>query len=90
MVEIYSEPDVKKIVVVGHVDHGKSTLLGRIMLDTGKIPADKVEAVRKTCEEKRVAFEPAFSSTRCKKSKSKASVLIPLELTSNSKDIVSF
>jgi len=60
MVEVYSEPDVKKIVVVGHVDHGKSTLLGRILLDTGKIPADKVEAVRKTCEEKRVPFEPAF------------------------------
>lgn len=60
MVEVYSEPDVKKIVVVGHVDHGKSTLLGRILLDTGKIPADKVEHVRKTCEEKRVPFEPAF------------------------------
>ncbi|MDZ4835083.1 MAG: adenylyl-sulfate kinase [Candidatus Melainabacteria bacterium] len=60
MVELYTEPDVKKIVVVGHVDHGKSTLLGRIMLDTGKIPADKVEAIRKTCEEKRVVFEPAF------------------------------
>ncbi len=60
MVELYSEPDVKKIVVVGHVDHGKSTLLGRILLDTGKIPADKVEAVKKTCEEKHVPFEPAF------------------------------
>lgn len=58
--EFSYEKDVKKIVVVGHVDHGKSTLLGRILLDTGKIPAEKIEAVKKTCIEKGVQFEPAF------------------------------
>ena len=58
--EINTERDVKKIVVVGHVDHGKSTLLGRILLDTGRVPQEKIESVRKTCEKKGIAFEPAF------------------------------
>lgn len=38
------------IVFVGHVDHGKSTLIGRLLYDTGSLPPDKVEEVRKTCE----------------------------------------
>lgn len=49
-----------KVVVVGHVDHGKSTLLGRVMLDCGRVPDDKVEHVRKICDEKSLHFEPAF------------------------------
>ncbi len=38
------------IVFVGHVDHGKSTLIGRLLYDTGSLPPDKIEEVRKTCE----------------------------------------
>ncbi len=38
------------IVFVGHVDHGKSTLIGRLLYDTKSIPEDKIEEVRKTCE----------------------------------------
>jgi bifunctional enzyme CysN/CysC len=32
-----------KIVFVGHVDHGKSTLIGRILHDTGSLPEGKIE-----------------------------------------------
>ena len=33
-------------VVVGHVDHGKSTLIGRLLYDTNSLPADKIEELR--------------------------------------------
>ena len=39
-----------KFVIVGHVDHGKSTLIGRLFYDTDSLPDDKVEEIRKTCE----------------------------------------
>jgi sulfate adenylyltransferase large subunit len=39
-----------KIVIVGHVDHGKSTLIGRLFYDTGSLPEGKVEELKKTCE----------------------------------------
>ncbi|HEY9778047.1 MAG TPA: adenylyl-sulfate kinase [Planktothrix sp.] len=51
---------VKKVVVVGHVDHGKSTLLGRVLLDCGRVPDDKIAHVTKICSEKALQFEPAF------------------------------
>ena len=38
------------IVFVGHVDHGKSTLIGRLLYDTNSLPKDKIEEVKKTCE----------------------------------------
>lgn len=50
----------RKIVIVGHVDHGKSTLLGRLLMDFGKVPQQTIEKVRKTCESRGVQLEPAF------------------------------
>lgn len=52
--------EVKKVVVVGHVDHGKSTLLGRVLLDCGKVPDDRIAHVEKICSDKGSQFEPAF------------------------------
>ncbi len=49
-----------KIVVIGHVDHGKSTLLGRLMIDSGVIQQEKIDKVTKICKEKQIDFEPAF------------------------------
>ena len=34
------------IVIVGHVDHGKSTLIGRLLHDSGSLPEGRLEAAR--------------------------------------------
>ena len=39
-----------KIVIVGHVDHGKSTLIGRLLYDTSSLPDGFIEEIKKTCE----------------------------------------
>ena len=36
-------PEQLKIVIVGHVDHGKSTFVGRLFHDTGSLPEGKLE-----------------------------------------------
>lgn len=38
--------DMLRFVTVGHVDHGKSTLIGRLLYDTQSLPPDKIEALR--------------------------------------------
>ncbi len=48
------------IVIVGHVDHGKSTLLGRLYADTGSLPDGKLEKVEAICKQQGKEFEYAF------------------------------
>jgi sulfate adenylyltransferase subunit 1 len=38
------------IVIVGHVDHGKSTLIGRLLYDTGCLPSDKYAEIQRSSE----------------------------------------
>jgi bifunctional enzyme CysN/CysC len=49
-----------KIVIVGHVDHGKSTLVGRLFHDTGSLPDGKYEQIKAMCERRGMPFEWAF------------------------------
>jgi bifunctional enzyme CysN/CysC len=46
-----------KIVILGHVDHGKSTLVGRLLHDTGSLPEGKLEQLKQIAERRRVPFE---------------------------------
>ncbi|MBI3306941.1 MAG: GTP-binding protein [Candidatus Omnitrophica bacterium] len=48
------------IVIVGHVDHGKSTLVGRLLADTGSLPQGKLEQVQAECRRNAKPFEYAF------------------------------
>lgn len=48
------------VVVVGHVDHGKSTVIGRLMADTGSLPQGKLEQVKAMCAKNARPFEYAF------------------------------
>ena len=46
-----------KIVIVGHVDHGKSTFVGRLFYDTGSLPTGKYEQLVRIAEKRGVPFE---------------------------------
>ena len=47
-----AEKEHMNLVIIGHVDHGKSTLTGRILLETGAIDPHIVEKYKKEAEEK--------------------------------------
>lgn len=49
-----------KLVIVGHVDHGKSTLVGRLMSDTGSLPEGKLDFIKDICKRQGKKFEFAF------------------------------
>jgi bifunctional enzyme CysN/CysC len=52
--------ETMQIVIVGHVDHGKSTLLGRLYADTDSLPEGKLEKVQAICRQQGKEFEYAF------------------------------
>jgi bifunctional enzyme CysN/CysC len=52
--------DLLKIVIVGHVDHGKSTLIGRLLYDTDSLPPGKVEELEAVSARRGMAIEWSF------------------------------
>jgi len=49
-----------RVVAVGHVDHGKSTLIGRLLHDSGNLPDGKVDELRGISGRRGVEFEWSF------------------------------
>ena len=49
-----------KIVFVGHVDHGKSTIIGRLLHDTKSLPQGIIDKVQKIADETGKSFEFAY------------------------------
>lgn len=49
-----------KIVFVGHVDHGKSTIIGRLLYDTNSLPEGVIKKVQKIANETGKPFEYAY------------------------------
>src|SRR6202166_5119787 len=49
-----------RIVIVGHVDHGKSTLVGRLLHETGSLPDGKLEMLKAVSVRRRMPFEWSF------------------------------
>ncbi|MGD0260767.1 MAG: adenylyl-sulfate kinase [Verrucomicrobiota bacterium] len=46
-----------KIVILGHVDHGKSTLVGRLFHDTGSLPEGRLEQLQRAAQRRGAPFE---------------------------------
>ncbi|ADN35468.1 translation elongation factor EF-1, subunit alpha [Methanolacinia petrolearia DSM 11571] len=56
-----SEKPHMNLAVVGHIDHGKSTTVGRLLFETGAVPAHIIENYRKEAESKgKGSFEFAW------------------------------
>lgn len=52
--------DALSIVFNGHVDHGKSTLVGRLLAELGIVQPSRIREVEAICKEKNMKFEYAF------------------------------
>lgn len=52
--------EMVNVVIVGHVDHGKSTLIGRLLYDSHTVTEARVEEVQKLAEEYKRRFEFAW------------------------------
>lgn len=48
------------MVVVGHVDHGKSTLIGRLMYETGSLPDNKIKQIEDSSKRRGEVVEWAY------------------------------
>lgn len=55
-----TQKEQMKIVIVGHVDHGKSTLVGRLFHDTDSLPEGKFEQIQANCKKRGMQFEWSF------------------------------
>lgn len=48
------------LVIVGHVDHGKSTLIGRLLYETNSLPRDKIKEIERACANRGKRTEFAY------------------------------
>jgi bifunctional enzyme CysN/CysC len=50
-----------RVVVLGHVDHGKSTLIGRLLYDTGSLPEQRIAEVVASSRRRGLQVEWSFA-----------------------------
>ena len=55
-----------KIAVCGHIDHGKSTFIGRLLLDTGSLSDEKINELKKIAKEFGEETQLAYLSDQLK------------------------
>src|SRR6185312_16842945 len=50
-----------KLVLAGHVDHGKSTVIGRLLHEAGALPEGKLDELKSISEKRGVPLEWSFA-----------------------------
>ncbi len=60
-----------KIVIVGHVDHGKSSLIGRLLFETESLPPEKMEEIKRISNELGKKMEFSFIIDNLKEERDK-------------------
>jgi len=68
------------IVFAGEVDHGKSSIIGRLLADRGAIPPSIIEKVRRICETRGIAFEHAFILDAFEEEQKSTNPQMPIEI----------
>ncbi|UCF05108.1 MAG: GTP-binding protein [bacterium] len=74
-----------KIVIVGHVDHGKSTLIGRLLLDTDSLPKEKVEEIKRISKELGKEAELAYLTDQLKEEREQSITIDTTQIFFNTK-----
>ncbi len=64
-----------RFVIVGHVDHGKSTLIGRLLYDTGSLPEDKYQSIKEAVEALGREFKFAYLMDHLEEERSKEATI---------------
>ena len=49
-----------RVVTVGHVDHGKSSFIGRLMYELGQVQEEKFQELKNISSKRGIDFEFAF------------------------------
>jgi len=70
--KLYKEKETLRFVMVGHVDHGKSTLIGRLLYDTNSLTVGRLEEIKKVCEQLGKEFEFAYVMDHLEEERSQA------------------
>ena len=75
-----------RVVLVGHVDHGKSTIVGRLLHDSGTLPEGKFESVKAMCEARAMPFEWSFVTDALKAERDQAVTIESSHITYRNAD----
>src|SRR5882762_2864415 len=69
-----------RIVIVGHVDHGKSTLIGRLLSETESLPDGKLDELKAVSTRRGMPFEWSFLLDSLQTEREQASASIEARL----------
>ena len=80
-----NKKDTLNIVTIGHVDHGKSTLIGRLLVETGSLPKEKTAEINRISRELGKDAELAYITDQLKEEREKNITIDTTQIFFNSR-----